>query len=91
MALILDYMSNLTYIECQNGSQGQTVVVASRGSENAAVLEGSAPRSRLLASTVTAWREACDATLKANAGDRATMSRVADCGRDFDVANRIPG
>ena len=87
---LLDMMSDLTYIECQDGSQGQTVVVASRGSENAAVLEGSAPRSRLLASEITAWGKAGDATFEADARDWSAMSRITDCGRDFDVANRIP-
>ena len=56
--------------------------MAPRGSENAAVFEGSAPRSRVPAAAVTAWGKARDATFEANAGDWGTMSRITDRGGD---------
>ena len=69
-------MSDLTYIKYQDGSQRQTAVVASRGSENTPVFEGSAPRSRLLASAVAAWGNARDASFEADAHDWGALSRI---------------
>ena len=83
-------MSDLTYIEYQDGSQRQTAVVASRGSENTPVFEGSAPRCRLLASTVAAWGKARDASFEADARDWGALSRITDRGRGLDVTHRLP-
>ncbi len=54
------------------------------------VFEGSAPRNRLLASAVSAWGKAGDATFETDARDWGALSRITDRGRGLDVAHRLP-
>ncbi len=87
----LDAMSFLTYIESQDGSQGQAAGMAPRGSENATVVEGGAALGRIFVAAVTACGEADHAAFEADARDWAAMSRVTSCGRRLDMAHRVPG